>query len=71
MGENVKVLVRVRPLLPFEHDPLWMLNGNSLQTVATLPRQRNSASEGKAQKEGKEVEYQFHFESVIGEAMSS
>lgn len=55
----------MRPMLPFEHDPVWILNDHSLQTFTALPRSQRNLNEGK------EVEYKFNFESVIGESISS
>lgn len=47
-------------MLPFEHDPAWIVSGNSLQTFTILPRSQRNLNESK------EVEYKFNFESVIG-----
>lgn len=55
----------MRPMLPFEHDPVWIVGADSLQTFTALPRSQRNLNESK------EFEYKFNFESVIGEAVSS
>jgi hypothetical protein len=52
-------------MLPFEHDPVWIVSGNSLQTFTALPRSQRNLNDSK------EVEYKFNFESIIGEVLSS
>lgn len=47
MGENVKVMVRIRPLLPFEHEPIWVVKQNSLFTVNAVGHSQRSSSSDK------------------------
>lgn len=62
MAENIKVMVRLRPLLSFEHEPIWVVKQNSLFTVNAIGHsQRSSSSDKKGRENKKEVEYQFNF----------
>ena len=69
MGDNIKIIVRIRPMLSFDNEPVWMVKNNSLIAIQNT-KQKHHTNDGKnsqrdkvnqSNKDNKEVYYQFNF----------
>jgi len=72
MADNIRVIVRVRPLLKFEDEPAWMTKDNSIMSLqGSNKSNRNHKDTISANKSEKDVDYSFNFESIVTESITS